>query len=182
MGKVTGFIEFQRLQEAAEDSRSRVNHYREFVMHLTDQQAAQQGAVALPGRSLGGGPSGWSSKFNDEDRSFPARERRSGNVPSWGPRPRGEPLGSRLTPRSSNAKGSVTSHACDASAGEGTLMLPNVTSPDRITGRRGRARQLGMTFAAMTIAIAVTCLAGWVLGLAELTHWGSHHSSAKPLT
>ena len=47
MGKVTGFIEFQRLQEAAEDSRSRVNHYKEFVMHLTDQQASQQGARCM---------------------------------------------------------------------------------------------------------------------------------------
>ena len=47
MGKATGFIEFQRLQEAAEDSRSRVKHYREFVMHLTDQQAAQQGARCM---------------------------------------------------------------------------------------------------------------------------------------
>ena len=47
MGKVTGFIEFQRLQEAAEDSGSRVNHYREFVMHLSDQQAQQQGARCM---------------------------------------------------------------------------------------------------------------------------------------
>ena len=47
MGKVTGFIEFQRLQEAAEDSGSRVRHYREFVMHLSDQQAQQQGARCM---------------------------------------------------------------------------------------------------------------------------------------
>jgi glutamate synthase (NADPH/NADH) small chain len=47
MGKVTGFIEFQRLQEAAEDSSSRVGHYREFVMHLSDQQAQQQGARCM---------------------------------------------------------------------------------------------------------------------------------------
>jgi glutamate synthase (NADPH/NADH) small chain len=47
MGKVTGFIEFQRLQEASEDSASRVRHYREFVLHLTDAQAAQQGARCM---------------------------------------------------------------------------------------------------------------------------------------
>ena len=34
MGKVTGFLEFQRLQEAAEPIDTRVHHYREFVMHL----------------------------------------------------------------------------------------------------------------------------------------------------
>jgi len=47
MGKITGFIEFQRLSEAAEDSRSRVKHYREFVAHLTDAQASQQGARCM---------------------------------------------------------------------------------------------------------------------------------------
>jgi glutamate synthase (NADPH/NADH) small chain len=47
MGKVTGFIEFQRLQEAAEDSRSRVNHYKEFVMHLTTSRPSQQGARCM---------------------------------------------------------------------------------------------------------------------------------------
>jgi len=47
MGKVTGFLEFQRLQEASEDTKSRVHHYREFVMHLSDEQAAQQGARCM---------------------------------------------------------------------------------------------------------------------------------------
>jgi len=47
MGKVTGFLEFERLQEAAEDKRERVKHYREFVVHLSDEQAATQGARCM---------------------------------------------------------------------------------------------------------------------------------------
>jgi glutamate synthase (NADPH) small chain len=47
MGKVTGFLEFERLAESAEDKASRVKHYREFVLHLSDQQAAQQGARCM---------------------------------------------------------------------------------------------------------------------------------------
>jgi len=47
MGKVTGFLEFQRLQEAAEDARARVRHYREFVMHLSDDAASKQGARCM---------------------------------------------------------------------------------------------------------------------------------------
>jgi len=47
MGKVTGFLEFERLQEASEDKRERVKHYREFVAHLTDEQAAVQGARCM---------------------------------------------------------------------------------------------------------------------------------------
>jgi glutamate synthase (NADPH/NADH) small chain len=47
MGKVTGFLEFERLQEASEDARERVHHYREFVLHLTDDQASRQGARCM---------------------------------------------------------------------------------------------------------------------------------------
>ena len=47
MGKVTGFLEFQRLQEAAEGADERIRHYREFVLHLTDQEASQQGARCM---------------------------------------------------------------------------------------------------------------------------------------
>jgi glutamate synthase (NADPH) small chain len=47
MGKVTGFLEFERLTEAAEQVETRVKHYREFVLHLSDQQAAQQGARCM---------------------------------------------------------------------------------------------------------------------------------------
>ena len=46
MGKVTGFMEYQRLAEAAEDKRERVKHYREFVLHLSDQEAASRARAA----------------------------------------------------------------------------------------------------------------------------------------
>jgi glutamate synthase (NADPH/NADH) small chain len=47
MGKVTGFLEFQRLQEASEAVDARLKHYREFVLHLSDEQAGQQGARCM---------------------------------------------------------------------------------------------------------------------------------------
>ena len=47
MGKVTGFMEYQRLAEAAEDKRTRVKHYREFVLRLTDPEAGIQGARCM---------------------------------------------------------------------------------------------------------------------------------------
>ena len=47
MGKVTGFLEFQRLHEAAEAPESRVKHYKEFVLHLTDDEAKVQGARCM---------------------------------------------------------------------------------------------------------------------------------------
>ena len=47
MGKVTGFLEYQRLQEAAEPKDERVKHYREFVAHLSDEEASIQGARCM---------------------------------------------------------------------------------------------------------------------------------------
>ena len=47
MGKVTGFMEFQRLSEAAEAPKSRLHHYREFVVTLKDDEAKQQGARCM---------------------------------------------------------------------------------------------------------------------------------------
>ncbi len=47
MGKVTGFLEYARLEEAAEAPQSRKQHWREFVAHLTDEQAAIQGARCM---------------------------------------------------------------------------------------------------------------------------------------
>jgi glutamate synthase (NADPH/NADH) small chain len=47
MGKVTGFLEYQRLEEAAEAPDSRRKHWHEFVVHLTDEQAAVQGARCM---------------------------------------------------------------------------------------------------------------------------------------
>ncbi len=47
MGKVTGFLEFQRLQEASDDTDSRKQHYREFVHRLGDNEAKVQGARCM---------------------------------------------------------------------------------------------------------------------------------------
>jgi glutamate synthase (NADPH/NADH) small chain len=47
MGKVTGFLEYQRLAEAAEDKELRKKHYREFVLHLSDEEAGTQGARCM---------------------------------------------------------------------------------------------------------------------------------------
>ncbi|MDB5798465.1 MAG: glutamate synthase subunit beta [Paucimonas sp.] len=47
MGKVTGFLEFQRLQEASEAPTSRLKHYKEFIHHLSDEQAKVQGARCM---------------------------------------------------------------------------------------------------------------------------------------
>ncbi|HEU0203375.1 MAG TPA: glutamate synthase subunit beta [Burkholderiaceae bacterium] len=47
MGKVTGFLEYARLEEAAEQPEKRKKHWREFVLHLTDEQAALQGARCM---------------------------------------------------------------------------------------------------------------------------------------
>jgi glutamate synthase (NADPH/NADH) small chain len=47
MGKVTGFMEFERLSEANVPVQERVKNYKEFVLHLTDDQAKQQGARCM---------------------------------------------------------------------------------------------------------------------------------------
>ena len=47
MGKVTGFLEYQRLHEAAEAPAERLQHWREFVGRLNDEQAAVQGARCM---------------------------------------------------------------------------------------------------------------------------------------
>jgi glutamate synthase (NADPH/NADH) small chain len=47
MGKVTGFLEYQRLQEASESKEARKKHYREFVLHLSDEDAKVQGARCM---------------------------------------------------------------------------------------------------------------------------------------
>ncbi len=47
MGKVTGFLEYQRLQEASDDVASRTKHYREFVHHLSDEDAKTQGSRCM---------------------------------------------------------------------------------------------------------------------------------------
>lgn len=47
MGKITGFLELQRLQESSEAPTSRVKHWKEFVLHLTDQEAGKQAARCM---------------------------------------------------------------------------------------------------------------------------------------
>jgi glutamate synthase (NADPH/NADH) small chain len=47
MGKITGFIEYQRLAEAHLPVADRVKNYKEFVLHLTDDQAKTQGARCM---------------------------------------------------------------------------------------------------------------------------------------
>ncbi|HXF46921.1 MAG TPA: glutamate synthase subunit beta [Burkholderiaceae bacterium] len=47
MGKVTGFLEYARLEEAAEAPEKRKKHWREFIVHLSDEQAAIQGARCM---------------------------------------------------------------------------------------------------------------------------------------
>jgi len=47
MGKVTGFMEYQRLKEASELPKTRKKHYKEFVMHLSDDEAKIQGARCM---------------------------------------------------------------------------------------------------------------------------------------
>ena len=47
MGKVTGFMEYNRLSEANLPVPERVKNYKEFVLHLTDEQAKTQGARCM---------------------------------------------------------------------------------------------------------------------------------------
>jgi len=47
MGKVTGFLEYERLEEPHEDSHARKQHYREFTLHLSDADAGVQGARCM---------------------------------------------------------------------------------------------------------------------------------------
>ena len=47
MGKITGFMEFERLQEVSDAPRERIKHWREFVHHLSDEQAGIQGARCM---------------------------------------------------------------------------------------------------------------------------------------
>ena len=47
MGKVTGFMEFQRLKEASEEPTLRKKHYKEFIVTLSDADAKTQGARCM---------------------------------------------------------------------------------------------------------------------------------------
>jgi glutamate synthase (NADPH) small chain len=47
MGKPTGFLEFQRLEEAYLPVQDRVRNYKEFVLHLSDEAAKVQSARCM---------------------------------------------------------------------------------------------------------------------------------------
>jgi len=47
MGKPTGFMEFRRLSEESLPVAERLKNYREFVLHLTEEQASIQGARCM---------------------------------------------------------------------------------------------------------------------------------------
>jgi glutamate synthase (NADPH/NADH) small chain len=47
MGKITGFMEFERVEEGYKPVPERLKHYREFVVGLTDEQAKVQGARCM---------------------------------------------------------------------------------------------------------------------------------------
>jgi glutamate synthase (NADPH/NADH) small chain len=47
MGKITGFLEYARLEEPHEDTGARKKHYREFYLRLPDEDAKIQGARCM---------------------------------------------------------------------------------------------------------------------------------------
>ncbi|HEV3241592.1 MAG TPA: glutamate synthase subunit beta [Casimicrobiaceae bacterium] len=47
MGKITGFMELERIREVVLPVEERVRHYREFILTLKDQEAADQGARCM---------------------------------------------------------------------------------------------------------------------------------------
>jgi glutamate synthase domain-containing protein 3 len=47
MGKITGFLEFERIEEGYAPVAERVKNYKEFVIGLTEPQARQQGARCM---------------------------------------------------------------------------------------------------------------------------------------
>ena len=47
MGKITGFMEYERLEEPHEAPQARKQHYREFIVHLSDADAGVQGARCM---------------------------------------------------------------------------------------------------------------------------------------
>jgi glutamate synthase (NADPH/NADH) small chain len=47
MGKITGFLEYERLEEPHEAKETRKKHYREFYLRLSDEDAAVQGARCM---------------------------------------------------------------------------------------------------------------------------------------
>ena len=52
MGKVTGFMEFERVEEGYKPVPERVKHYKEFVICLSDAEAKVQGARCMLFRAI----------------------------------------------------------------------------------------------------------------------------------
>ena len=53
MGKVTGFMEFERVDETYEAPAKRLHHYKEFVAALSDEEAKVQGARCMDCGKIG---------------------------------------------------------------------------------------------------------------------------------
>ena len=47
MGKTTGFMEYERIEEGYKPVPERLKHYKEFVAHLTDAQALAKKVLQL---------------------------------------------------------------------------------------------------------------------------------------
>ena len=47
MGKITGFMEFERVEEGYKPVTERVKHYKEFVIGLSPEQAKTQSARCM---------------------------------------------------------------------------------------------------------------------------------------
>jgi glutamate synthase (NADPH/NADH) small chain len=47
MGKITGFLELERIREVTEPVTERVRHYREFILTLSEDAASKQGARCM---------------------------------------------------------------------------------------------------------------------------------------
>jgi len=47
MGKITGFMEYERLEEPHESPEQRRRHFREFIQHINDDEARIQGARCM---------------------------------------------------------------------------------------------------------------------------------------
>ena len=47
MGKITGFMEHERIEEGYKPVAERLKHYKEFVIGLNDAQAKVQGARCM---------------------------------------------------------------------------------------------------------------------------------------
>ncbi|HEX8010089.1 MAG TPA: glutamate synthase subunit beta [Casimicrobiaceae bacterium] len=47
MGKITGFMELERIKEVVLPVEERIRHYREFILTLKDEEAAKQGARCM---------------------------------------------------------------------------------------------------------------------------------------